>query len=224
MRPLAVLTSILVLFSSTLWAADSAFVGTLRPSGVVLANAMTLPDGGTVRSGDSITTQPAALAVISSPSWGRLEVRFDSEARLASDRVLLARGAVVSSRLPVEVAGFTVRPENPAHAWFAVAQRNGRLVVAAHRGNLLIASTGALPVLVPEGSVASQGQEQDQPPEPEKGKKKRAAAAASGGWTIGSLSHAASIALLIAVGAAAAAAVAGLSLGGGKEATPSPSF
>jgi len=239
MRSLSVVMVVMLIFSSTLWAAGPVFSGSLRTSGVVLANSVHLPDGGTVRSGDTILARPGGWAVISSPSHGRVEVRPNSEARLAGDQIALARGAVAASRVAVQVNGYTVRPQEPASAhknWYAVAHRNGRLVVAAHRGNVLIASHAGPPVLVPEGSFAQQTtsspDQQQQPPSPEQqqeqesGKKKKGAgaagAAAAGGWTIGALSHGASVALVVGIGAGVAVAAAGLAVALSDEA-PSPS-
>ncbi len=219
MRILACLMAVMLFFSSTTWAAGPAFVGTLRTNGNVLANSSPMPDGGTVRSGDAVKTEPRSLGLITSPVYGRLEVRPDSEARLASDRVRLERGAVASSQLPVEVDKYTISPQNGAPAWFAVANRDGRLVVAAYQGNVIIAAAGGPPVVVSQGSVAQQDQDQNPQPDQDQAKPKdqhkrrrRAGAAASGGWTIGSLSHAASVALVVGVGAAAAATAAGLSV------------
>ena len=229
MRALALMMVVMLVFSSTIWAATPEFLGRLHSSGVVLTNAVQIPDGGTVRSGDSISTQPGGLAVITSSSHGRLEVRPDSQARLAADRVQLERGSVAASRLPIEIGGYTVRPETTGSSWFAVANRDGHLVVAAYRGNVIIASAGAPPVVVNEGSLAQQAGEQEQTqgtpqtdrdqPQQEPGNKKKKAA---GGWTIGSLSHAGSVALLVGLGAAGAAASAGAAVALTGQ-NPSPS-
>ena len=229
MRILSVMMTVMLIFSSTVWAAGPAFTGNLRSSGVVLTNAVPAPDGGTVRSGDTVTTRPGALAVVTSATHGRVELRPDSEARFANDRLELTRGAVAATRLPVAVDGFTIQPQDPATGWFAVAKRDGRLVVAAHRGNVLIAAAGAPPVVVNEGAVAQQQEQQQQEPQPaqdelEKDKKKkrrRAAGAATGGWTIGSLGHAASVALVVGVGAGVAAASVGAAVALSDE-SPSP--
>src|SRR5713226_4167057 len=132
MRILACLMTVMLFFSSMIWAAGPAFVGTLRTSGGVLANSAPMPDGGTIRGGDAVKTEPRSVGLITSPVYGRLEVRSDSEARLASDRVRLERGAVASSQLPIEVDKYTIRPQGGAPAWFAVGNRGGRLIVAAH--------------------------------------------------------------------------------------------
>ena len=218
---LALTMAVLLTFSTTVWAAGPEFSGHIRATGVVLANAVPLPDGGTVRAGDRIATRPASLAVISSKTHGRLEVRSDSQARLGAHRIELDRGAVAATSLPIAVDGFTIQPQNPARAWYAVAKRDGRLLVAAHRGSLIISAAGAPAVTVAEGAFA----ERTEPPADEKDKKDKkkgaAGAATTGGWTIGGLSHAASVALVIGIGAGVAAAAAGaaITLSGDK---PSP--
>ncbi len=234
MRTLSITMVVMLVFSTTVWAAGPVFAGNARTSGVVLTNSIQLPDGGTIHGGDSITTGKG-LAVITSASHGRVEVRADSLARFTAGSVELERGVVASSRLTVETAGYTIVPQGTARngedAWFAVANRQGRLMVAAHRGTVLIAAAGAPPVVLPEGSYAEQdstsAQQDAQPPaqaeEKDKGRKKKGAAAgaASGGWTIGSLSHAASVALVVGVGAGVAAASVGAAVALSDEG-PSP--
>jgi hypothetical protein len=254
MRSLTAVMSAVLLFSSSIWSAGPILVGNLHSSGIVMTNFVPMPDGGTVRTGDRIATTKGSLAFLISSSLGRLEVRSDSVARLGADHLQLERGSVASDRLPIQAAGYTIRPQTARPAWFAVAKRDGRLVVAAHRGNVLIASAAAPPVVVTEGSVAEQepqprqqpeqqqpaqtqdqqqppAQPQDQPQEPasdqqqKSGKKKKgAAAAATGGWVIGSLSHAASVALVVGAGAAVAGTAAGVATTrGGETSNPSPS-
>jgi len=75
MRSFSVLMTLMLVFSSTVWAAEPMFTGSLRSSGPVLSNSVPIPDSGTVLSGDRLETGPIALAVISSPSYGRLELR-----------------------------------------------------------------------------------------------------------------------------------------------------
>ncbi|HYM12594.1 MAG TPA: hypothetical protein VEU62_17790 [Bryobacterales bacterium] len=264
MRILATLASLLLAFSSTVWGAGPVLVGDLRAMGVVLANLVPMPDGGTVRSGDAVTTAPGAIALITAPSHGRLEVRSDSVARLIGDHVRLERGSLATDRMAVELGRYTVQPAGPGEAWFAVASRNGTLVVAAYHGSVLIASAGAAPLQVNDGSVAVQEQEKEQTPaaadaEPDNsidqdqatdneaaantGKKKQkrksgaraaggsakksgkgstraAGQAPGGGWTIGSLSHAASVMALVGAGAAVAGVTGAFALSGQG---PSPS-
>ena len=220
MRILALLT-----LSTVLWTAGPGLTGNLRTRGVVVANSVPQPDGVTVRSGDTIATGPNSLAVIISATHGRIEVRADSEARLDSDSVELARGAVASSLLPVTANRFTVRPQASDRAWYAVARRDGRLLVAAHRGSVLIAAAGVAPVLVPEGSYATEDDEPAAAPPPKSKKKKRrtrsaAGAASAGGWTIGGLGHATSVALVVGLSAGVVASTAGVALL--NDSNPSP--
>ncbi len=215
----------LVVFSTVLWPAGPFLTGNLRTRGVVVANAVPQPDGATVRSGDTIATGSGSLAIITSATHGRVEIRADSEARLGTDAIELARGAVASSLLPVTADRFTVRPQASDRAWYAVARRDGRLLVAAHRGNVLIAAAGVPPVLVPEGSYATEDDEPAAvPPDQHKKKKRRtraaAGAASAGGWTIGGLGHAASIALVAGLSAGVVGATAGVALL--NDSSPSP--
>ena len=215
-------------FLTVLWPAGPGLTANLRTRGVVVANSVPQPDGATVRSGDTIATGSNSLAVIVSATHGRIEVRADSEARLGADGIELLRGAVASSRLPVAVDQVTVRPQGSNHAWYAVARRDGRLLVAAHRGSVLIAAAGVPPILVPEGNYATENDEPqaapDQSASKNKKKKRRtraaAGAASAGGWTIGALSHAASVALVVGVSAGVVATTAGVALL--DDSTPSP--
>jgi hypothetical protein len=234
MRLLSITLVSALAFPPALFTAGPAFLGSLRSNGIVLMNSIPVPDGATVRSGDRITAGEGALAIIASPAFGRIEVRSGSEAELAAGRIYLERGAVASSRLPVEVPGHRLHPQDPERSWYAVAHRNGKLVVAAHRGNVWIASAGAQPLLLAQGAVAEQqsGPGQDSPPAVRKQsrnapKRRRragaiAGASAGGGWTIGGLSHPASVALVIGVGAGVAAASVGVAVALNDD-TPSPS-
>lgn len=242
MRAVAHLVLILLMCPSLPRAAGPPFTGHLRSTGIVVTNSVALPDGATVASGDAISTSAGGLAQVTFPAHGRLEVRPDSVARLGASRVLLERGAVAADHLPIDAGGYTIHAQNPSGGWFAVAHRGGRILVAAHRGNVLIAAAGRQPLVVPEGSFAQQdrpapeqGQEEaepqpaDPPKRPAKSRKRRRAAApaagagagsAGGGWTIGGLSHSASVALVVAAGAGLASVGAAVSLSGEN---PSPS-
>jgi len=219
-------------FSTTVWTAEPVIIGNLRVFGVVLINSTPTSDGATPRSGDTITTG-AGRGIILSPVLGRIEVRSDTEVRLEAGRVELARGAVAASRLPVAVRGFTIQPQNGTGAWYAVARRDGRVVVAAHRGKVLITSLGVPPVVVAEGCYADREDSQPTSPDtnpPTESKQKKgmkrparssARAATAGGWAVGGLSHAASVALVVGVGAGVAAVTAGAAVTL-NESGPSP--
>lgn len=235
-QSMSVVLAVVLVYATTVWAAPGGFTGSLRTSGVVLANASPIPDGGTVSSGDTIRTQAASLAVISAPGHGKVEIRASTEAKLLNDRVELGRGAVAASSLPIAVDGYSIEPQGVGQSWFAVAKREGRVLVAAHRGSVRITAPGLAPVVVSEGNFAQQTTGGPADPEPrsekdkekaKKDKKKKrgaAAGAAAGGWTIGGLSHAASIALVVGVGAGVAAGAAGIAVAVSDDApSPSPS-
>ena len=203
--------------------------------GTVWTNSVALPSGTTVHPGDRIATGRHAVAVISSPATGRVEVRQNSEVTLAARYVALHEGVVAAEGMTVTLAGHEVKPKgNESDPWFAVASRQGRVLVAAYRGDVLIAKAGLAPVLVPAGSYAvpapapkrrksEKARSKEAPPQ-----RNRGAVAAGGlppkieeGWTIGPLSHGTSVALVAGIGAGAAVGtVAAFALG---DPSPSPS-
>ena len=238
MRCFSMLMAVLLIWSSTAGAAGPGLVGSLRSTGIVLANAVPMPDGSTVRSGDRIACGPDSVALITSPGQGRVEVRSDSAALLARDYVQLERGVVASSRLPITVSGYTIRPADSDHAWYTVASRRGQIFITAHQGNVLISSAaGVAPLLLAQGTqaerpAASQPPTNDpapdqetRPTDPHPRRSRRAGAvagASTGGWTIAGLSHAASLALVVGAGAAVAAVSVGAAVALNDQ-TPSTS-
>ncbi len=211
--------------------------GTLSTAGNVWTNAVLLPSGTTVHNGDRIETDHGALAILWSRTMGRVEIRSDSEVTLADGHLRLHRGAVAGSGISVLLEGYSVEPvpSESTDSWFAVADRDGKQLVAAHRGQVRIVQAGMAPILVPAGSYAVPSGESDEEEQDNKkasGKTKsqgaRGAAAAggvagkaAGGFTIGSLSHAASVALIAGAGAAAVGGtVAATTL---NDPSPSPS-
>ena len=211
--------------------------GTLSTAGNVWTNAVLLPSGTTVHSGDRIETDHGALAILWSPTMGRVEIRSDSEVTLAAGHLRLHRGTVAGSGISVLLDRYSVEPvpREGIDSWFAVSDRDGKQLIAAHRGQVRIVQAGMAPILVPAGSYAVPAGEPDEEEEDNKkaggktaSRGARGAAAAggvggktAGGFTIGSLSHAASVALIAGAGAAAlGGAVAAVTL---NDASPSPS-
>jgi hypothetical protein len=212
------------ILSALLVAAGPAPPAALRVRGAVVVNSVPQADGATLRPGDTVTTGPRSLAIATSRAFGRVELRAESEARIDAGGILLGRGAVAADRLPITTGRYSIRPQPGPDAWYAVARRNGRLLVAAHRGAVVIEAAGQDPVTVPQGSYAEKQEDPNPPPPAQtKAKKRRrrgaAGAATSGGWTIGGLSHAASVALVVGVGAGVAAVTAGAIL---HDPPPSP--
>ena len=241
-------SSVIFLFGAAASAGGPA-AATLSSSGPVWTNSTALPSGGAVHAGDRIRTGDEGLAVITSRA-GRVEIRPGSVVTWKGDGVVLESGSAASDGGAIRLSEITVRPETAAEAWFVVARNGGRPHVAAYRGNVTIVAPGLAPLLVPAGSYAVAGGDQgtgdstkkdpdagartdEKTKKHEKDKKRpagagRGAAAAggvagkaAGGWTIGSLSHADSIALAAGVGAAATGAtLAAVTL---TEPSPSPS-
>jgi hypothetical protein len=214
MNWLAILTTAAVIFPA------GALAGALAPAhvstvGTVRTNSSLLPSGSTIYSGDMIATGEDGLAVVTSRDMGRLEVRPASRVEFGANEVILRDGAVAADKSIVGMRGYTIQPRSPelANNWFAVASRNGRTVVAAHRGDVLIARAGAAPLLVPAGSYAAfpgeAPSDEDDDDEKKGGVKDTSAKApASESWTIGSLSHKGSVILVTTIGAAAATGTA----------------
>jgi hypothetical protein len=140
--------------------------------------------------------------------------------------VRLGPDLIRATRLTRTAASSEARP------WFVVADRGGQKLVAAYQGDVLIARDGAEPLLVPQGSFATPA---SWPPgntdaggrttgDRNTGSQSAGGSIPSGpdsGWTIFSLSPAASVAFLVSLGATAmVATIIGYSLG---ERSVSPS-
>ena len=227
------LTMLIPSLTVAMWAGEPSATANLITSGTVWTNAVALPSGSTVRSGDRIKTDSAGTALISSPATGRVEVRGDSEVTFATEQITLHDGVVATGSLPVQLGRFQIQVKDPSpQALIVVANRDGKQLIAAHRGAALITQTGLASVLVPAGSYAIPGGS------PSGGPDKAATKddddddgggavpagrgkAAEEGWTIGSMSHQGSVALVVGIGAAAVGGtVAGIALSG-DSASPS---
>ena len=141
--------------STSLPAAGPPGYARMSTVGTVWTNSVALPSGITVHPGDRIATGRNAVAVISSPATGRVEVRQNSKVTLADRYVALHEGVVASENVAVTLAGYKVKSKgNRRNPWFTVASRQGQVLIAAYRGDVLIARAGLAPVLVPAGSYA----------------------------------------------------------------------
>lgn len=189
-------------------------------TGTVWTNQAALPSGSSVYVGDVLETDAQAMAVIASPELGRIEVRPATRVTFNQNSLKLERGVVASEKLPVTARGFRFESKTAqGDEWFVVSDRDDKLLVAAYRGDVVIRRAGGAALLVPAGSYAlaaaapagqgdSNTAKSDKPSDTKKRKRRRtgggaAGAASKSGWTIGSLSHGASIALLTGVTAAA---------------------
>ena len=203
-------------------------VGTVTSTGVVRVSGESLPAQGVpswpVVSGDEIVTEKGGAAVLSWSS-ARIEIRERSQVKLGEDHLRLESGAVGADNYSIRFGDYTARPKDPeaGRSWFVVADRDGKQLVAAHRGDVVIRGGEAGPVLVPAGSYAlppAGRREKDDDRDRGGG---AATAGSSGGWTIGSLSHGQSVGLVLGLGAAGTAgAIVGLTGGEDQAAPPAP--
>jgi len=194
-------------------------LGGLTTAGDVWSNQVALPSGSTVYAGDLIETGKDGLAVLSSPAAGRIEIRPGSKASLGADAVELSQGVVAANKAAVRLSGFEVEAQDSAaDNWFVVSEQNGERLVAAYRGDVVVRGAAGS-FVVPQGSFAmaaaaappqGQAKTDDDDDDDEVAAKKiprrtgrAAGAGAKSGWSIGSLSQGASIALVTAGTAAA---------------------
>ena len=203
-------------------------IGELTRSGSVWINDTLLPSGSGLHAGDEVRTGAAALGVVDSAAFGRLEVRQESQVRLNADSVELARGAVASNRAAIRIQDVRIEVAQPDQSWFVVSRTPNGTLVAAHRGSAIIRSAGAAPLTVPEGSYALSMAASSGAPTAGRSNAKgdadratqetdgRGAAQAGrkGGWKLGSLASPKGAIILTGV---AAAAVTGVVAGGGTR-------
>jgi len=194
-------------------------IATMTSTGAVQVGAAFLEASGVrswpVLAGDQISTDVKSSALISSPAMGRFEIRKNSRVTVAEDHVSLQKGVVGSENLPVRLRDYTVSAtDGDTRNWFVVADEDGQVLIAAHRGDVRISQVGAVPLLLPAGSYAmpapspkpdkKSDKKSDKKKDDEDDRKGGAAATAGSttGWTIGSLSHAGSVAAVAGIGAA----------------------
>ena len=213
------------LFSMVSWAAGPASLST---AGTVWTNKVVLPSGTTLHRGDRVETDRGSAAVIASRATGRVEVREQSSVSLGEGQVVLHQGVVATAKAAVMLDDIQIKPREAADALLVVAKRGEQILIAAHRGDAVISRPGAVPLLVPAGSYAVPAGESSDGGSNQAGANTSddddddgGGAAQKGGWTIGSLSHSKSVAVVAGIGAAAVGgAVAGFAL---TEDSPSPS-
>ncbi|MCB1019695.1 MAG: hypothetical protein KDC27_07185 [Acidobacteria bacterium] len=215
-------------------------LGGVTTSGAVWTNQTALPSGSSVYAGDQIRTAPDAFAVLDSPATGRVELRGDTEAKVNDNAVALERGVVASAKMAVATDGLEISAADPqADNWFVVENQNGRRLIAAYRGDVVVRGRSSGSFIVPAGQYAmaaaaappaprkspDQATEADQADKKDDKNKKRAGGAAAGaatksGWALGSLGHAASVAVV--TGATAAALGGAVAAGAFRDDSTSP--
>jgi hypothetical protein len=208
-------------------------LGGVTVSGAVWTNQSALPSGSSLYAGDEIRTAHDAFAVLESPATGRLEVRGDTLATVGDGAVALDHGVVASQKLAVQLGDLEVTARDAqADNWFVVENHDGRKLIAAYRGDVVIRGGSAGSFIVPGGSYAmaaaapapreSADKDKD---EKDKNDKRRAGGAAAGagantGWSVGSLGHAASVAVV--TGATAAVMGGAVAAGAFRDDSASP--
>ena len=208
-------------------------LGGVTVSGDVWTNQAALPSGSSVYAGDEIRTAPDAFAIVESPATGRVELRGGTQAKVQDGAVALDRGVVASEKLAVQVDDFEIAARDPqADNWFVVENKDGRRLIAAYRGDVVIRGGSAGSLVVPAGSYAMaaaaapaprKSAEKDDDEKKGKNQKRAGGAAGAGastGWALGSLSHAASVAVV--TGATAAALGGAVAAGTFREDSVSP--
>ncbi len=212
-------------------------IASVSPQGAVRLGETPSPiaAGQPLSAGEAIETGRDGLAAIRTWNDGRLELRSDSRARLFEDRLDLETGAAASAGLPISLDDVTIAPEGAGEHWFAVGARDGRTMVAAHKGPVVIRRSGARSIVVPAGSyafpspkTAKNDDDDDDDRKPVAGASGRTAqppaANSSGGWTVGSLSHGQSMLLVGGISAVAATGVvAGVVVANDSQPARSPS-
>lgn len=234
---------LLLVIAAAALSAAAAFaasaVGTLRSSGAVTVGGSSARAAGVpsrpVLAGERIAVGAGAAAVVESSGYGRVEIRSDSKVRFEQGQVILEHGVVATEGYGVRVGenSVEVRGVQGETPWVVVADRDGKRLVAAYRGEAIIRAAGAAPLLVPAGSYAyptpnAAGDKKDRDKDDKDSDRRRGGTAPAGGarigWTIGSLGHNASIALVAGIGAAATTgAVVGLTSSGDQQLVRSPS-
>ena len=212
-------------------------LGGVTASGAVWTNQAALPSGSNVYEGDEIRTAPGALAVLESPVMGRIELRGGTHATVGARMIALERGVAASQKVAVQFDDFEAAAQDPnADNWFVVENHEGRKLVAAYRGDVVLRGGSGGSLVIPAGSyamaaaaappapreAAAKGKSKDDTDSKRKRRKGGAAAGAGAktGWSLGSLSHGASVALL--TGATAAALGGAAAAGAFRDESASP--
>ena len=192
-------------------------LGGVTVSGDVWTNQSALPSGSSVYPGDEIRTAPNALAVLSSPATGRVELRGDTRATVDARSIALEKGVVASQRMAVQFDRFEIAARDAeADNWFVVENNAGRRLIAAYRGDVVVRGGAAGSFVVPAGhyamaaaaapaprQAAPRGDGDKENDDDKKRTGGAAGAASKSGWSLGSLSHGASVAVVTGVTAAA---------------------
>lgn len=194
---------VLVILPAALFAADSD-LAMLYSNGVTRLNGYNLPRSSAIFSGDVVQTAEGSVAKINA-SGSSLLVLSDSRIQFEGNAVKLEQGSVTvsTSKLMATHAGdVAVIPSASVWTQFDVADVDGRVRIAARKGDLIINDRAGATMLAQGQETTREASPQTPQDESEKHKKKRkrgAGAPAAAGSTI--------MDSPVAIGAGAAAVV-----------------
>ena len=169
-----------VIVPAALFAADSG-LAMVYSNGTTQLNGISLPKSSAIFPGDLVQTATGSVAKINA-SGSTLLVLSDSLVQFEGNAVKLERGGVAvstSKAMASRVGDVTVTPTANAWTEFDVAEVDGKVRIAARKGDLTV-DDGAGPTLLAQGQETTRDQsnrDQSEPQEKKK-KKKRAGAAA----------------------------------------------
>ena len=197
----------LVIVPSSLFAVDSGRA-MLYSGGTISLNGSTPPQSSVIFSGDLVQTTKDSIAKINALG-SSLVVLSDSGIRFDGNAVTLDHGGVAvstSRAMATRTGDLTVTPAASVWTQFDVTNLNGKVKIAARKGDLTIAD-GAETTTLAQGQQTtrdeSQQTAQDESEKQKKKKKRRGGGApAAGGGTI------LDSPVAIGVGAAAVAGIA----------------
>jgi ferric-dicitrate binding protein FerR (iron transport regulator) len=212
----AVCCLLAVIFPAQLMLAGETAAAMLYTNGAAWLNGSEVPKSAAVFSGDMLQTRADSTASIQS-NGSNVTVMADSLVKFEGPAVELEHGSVrvtTSRGMAARAGDVTVTPAGSAWTEFQVKDVDGRVQIAANKGDVTVQDTQGT-------TTVTQGQEttRDDTSNPEKKKKKRrkaGAAPAAGGGIMSSTP--------VVVGALAATggAAAWIWLGGGGEGPVSP--
>ena len=172
-----------VIVPAALFAADSG-LAMVYSNGTTQLNGFSLPNSSAIFPGDLVQTATGSVAKINA-AGSSLIILSDSLVQFEGSAIKLERGGVTvstSKAMASHVGDVTVTPTGNAWTEFEVAEVDGKVRIAARKGDLTV-DDGAGPTQLAQGQETTRDQSnQDQSePQEKKKKKKRAGAAAPAG-------------------------------------------
>ena len=172
-----------VIVPAALFAVDSG-LAMVYSNGTTQLNGFSLPKSSAIFPGDLVQTATGSVAKINA-SGSSLVILSDSLVQFEGNAIKLERGGVTvstSKAMASHVGDVTVTPTANAWTEFDVAEVDGKVRIAARKGDLTV-DDGAGPTQLAQGQETTRDQSNGDQSEPQekKKKKKRAGAAAPAG-------------------------------------------